>query len=685
MTHGWWWVGPVLLALSACASSQPVTGPAAGTSAAEETQDELALFGEEPSLERAVELVEAKRFDEALPHLEALEGSDEVLQDYYLYWLGVAEARLGDRGAFGRFTTLRTSYPQSIWAPAAALELGRLYRQAGNMQEAEAFLVVAAASPDRDVAAQAELERAQILIADGRDLEAAEVLQNLRREARGTSAVAPARALLRTLRAQNVALSLHGTQWLDEARLLLDERDWVGAEKALRAADPGGFDPDTQILLAEALKGQGNTSAAVSVLGLVVERHPDDPATARALYRMGQLLWNQDEDVAAEAAFRQFLKRYPDHSSTPDALYAIGRIQQAEGRDLAASETYERLARTYPSAKTAWEARWRIGWIEYSARLWAQAAGTFGALARASSDPAEVGSALYWQARALERTSRAGEAADLYRRVIAEAPVSYYAWRAEQRLGEERFDQAGQVRASPLPLPAAPPSISRFHLERYAALRQLGLVRFARDEVAALERESSDPAAREFVYYAYASTDDYPAARRVGRELDIPAGVRERVLYPLAFWPEVSQAAAGNQVDPLLVVSLIRQESLFDPQARSSADARGLMQLLPATARREAGFMGWKDDPTDRLYDPAVNVAIGVHHLRDLLDDYDGDPVKALAAYNGGTTAVDKWRRQYPELESDEFVESITYRETRDYVKRVLGNRRAYAILYAGG
>lgn len=670
----WWLVWLALLPLSACAAPRPAATP-----------EDPGLFGGTASLARAVELVEDKRYEDALPHLEALLGSDERLEDYVLYYLGLTEARLGLSGAEQRLIELRTYYPRSVWAPAAALELGRAYRQQGKLVEAEAFLAVAAAAPERDVAAQAEIERAQLLLAGGRDQEAAAALQALRRDARGTAAVAPARSLLRQIRAQNPALALYGREWIEEARLLLDERDFVGAEKALRAADPAGGDAEVQLLLAEALKGQGNTAAAVSVLGLIVEHQPDSAAAPRALYRMAQLLWNQDEDVAAEAAFRQFLKRWPGQPQTADALYAIGRIQQAEGRRLAASETYERLAREYPAAKTAWEARWRVGWIEYEGKLWSAAATTFASVARAAADPAEAASARYWQARALERGGRPDEANELYRRILAEAPVSYYAWRAEQRLGEERFDVAAQVQPVTLPLPPPPASIDRFHLERYQALQPLGLLRFARAEVAAMEREAAEPAAREFVYYAYARTDDYPAARRVGRELDIPAGVRERVLYPLAFWPEVSQAAGDNSVDPLLVVSLIRQESLFDPQARSGADARGLMQLLPATARQEAGFMGWTEDPTDRLYEPAVNVALGVHHLRDLLDDYDGDPVKALAAYNGGTAAVDKWRRQFAELESDEFVESITYRETRDYVKRVLGNRRAYALLYAGG
>jgi soluble lytic murein transglycosylase len=680
----WWW--PVLIAFSACAPSRTVPAttldPTAATPA---TASGLSLFGQPIGLGEAVDLVDQKRWDDAAPALRSLLGDDPRLDDYVLYHLGVAEARLGDSRALHRFTRVRTEYPQSLWGSPAALEIGRLYRQQGQAQEAEAFLSAAATASDADIAAQAKLEQAQLLIAAGRDVEAVRLLQEIRETSKGAPVVIQARTLVRGLRAQNPAVGLHGREWLPEARLLLDERDYVGAEKAVRAADPAGTDVDTTFLLAEAFKGQGNTAAAVTVLGAVVDREAGTPAGARALFRMAQLLWNQDEDVAAEASFHQFLKRYPRHPSAPDALYALGRIHQADGRHAAAATSYERLAKTYPKAKTAWEARWRIGWLRYLLRRFAEAAASFGSLARSSREPADVASARYWQARSLERAGRPSEANELYRRVIAEAPLTYYAWRAEGRLGEDRFDDAGRIAAATLPLPDPPPSLGRFHLERYLALRDLGLSRFARREAAALERESSDAAARRFVYYAYANADDYPAARRIGRDLDIPGGVRERVLYPLAFWDDVSAATDRHHVDPLLVVALIRQESLFDPRARSFADARGLMQLLPATAQKEAATLGWKEDPTGRLYDPAVNVALGVQHFRTLLDLYDGDPVKALAAYNGGTRAVDKWRQQFAELEGDEFVESITYRETRDYVKRVLGNRRAYALLYASG
>jgi soluble lytic murein transglycosylase len=143
----------------------------------------------------------------------------------------------------------------------------------------------------------------------------------------------------------------------------------------------------------------------------------------------------------------------------------------------------------------------------------------------------------------------------------------------------------------------------------------------------------------------------------------------------------VLRQATARGIDPLLVLALMRQESLFDPGARSPADARGLMQLLPSTAQRVADQQGLPA-AAGRLYDPAVNVEIGVAYLDQLLDQHAGDPFKALAAYNGGEAAVAKWEERFGGADSDEFVERITFRETRDYVKKVMSNYRRYEQLY---
>jgi soluble lytic murein transglycosylase len=221
---------------------------------------------------------------------------------------------------------------------------------------------------------------------------------------------------------------------------------------------------------------------------------------------------------------------------------------------------------------------------------------------------------------------------------------------------------------------------------RAGELKAAGVHALARKELAATERTYDyDVAVQRYLVRAYQAVDGFAAAQRLARRLgsqsDLSAAEELQLRYPLAFWETVRRASEAQGVDPLLVVALIRQESMFDPTARSPADARGLMQLLPSTAE---GVATASDPPLNYsdLNDPDINVELGTRYLRTLLTRFGADPLKAVAAYNGGETAVAKWQRQFGDLPDDEFVESITYRETRDYVKRVVANYRVYQRQY---
>ncbi len=181
---------------------------------------------------------------------------------------------------------------------------------------------------------------------------------------------------------------------------------------------------------------------------------------------------------------------------------------------------------------------------------------------------------------------------------------------------------------------------------------------------------------------AYPEVDAHDRALRLATRLASDDGVSRATLaaylYPRAYWTLVGETAAAERLDPLLVLAVMRQESLFAPDAVSPAAAYGLMQLILPTAEELAGTTVTAVDLTD----PRRNVELGTRYLRRLLDRYDGDVPKALAAYNGGEDAVAKWEARAPASAGDEFVERISFRETRAYVKIVLGNYRHYRRLY---
>ncbi len=636
-------------------------------------------------------------FEHALPLFTALVTTYPALRDYDLYFVGVSSSRLG-RGveaqtAFGR---LLRDYPQSVKVPAAELQLAELLLDdAARTGEARALLQHALAAPDPATARGARLVLAQLDERSGNVAAAYEGFMTVRRDAVGTALARTAKQQALALRRQHPELEPAGADRLDEARLLLAEHDYGAAEAAAAQilSLPAGVDPaDAARLRADALYGQGQVEVALIALREVADRYPRSAAAPAALFRLGTVLWNRDQDADALGDFEELCRRYPDATQATEARYAIGRIHQQAGRDTLAIASFTDLMRRDPQSKLATEAQWRIGWIYYLSRDWPRAMATYSELARRTQGR-EHDEAAYWSARTLERAGRSAAAAQLYQALIAEDPSGYYAMWARQRL-RPTLSKPENGTASII-VPNAPdgslPPLSGseadvFHLQRSEELKATGVYSLARDELAAVERaHRADAATLRYLVQAYQAVDGYAPALRLVRRLQDGAGFspleRDRLLYPLAFWTTVQRDAEAQAVDPLLVMAVMRQESLFDPDARSAADARGLMQLLPATARRVTSMSRSEADSGD-LNTPEVNIQIGTRYLRILLEQFGGQPLKAVAAYNAGESAVEKWQREFADLEPDEFVESITFRETRDYVKKVMANYQKYEQLY---
>ncbi len=153
------------------------------------------------------------------------------------------------------------------------------------------------------------------------------------------------------------------------------------------------------------------------------------------------------------------------------------------------------------------------------------------------------------------------------------------------------------------------------------------------------------------------------------------SGPTLKLFFPLWFY-DIVQPQSGEELDPLLVTALIRQESAFNVRAQSRVGARGLMQLMPATARMLAPVR------TSRLFDPKTNIELGTKYLRKRLAQYNGDVELTLAAYNAGFARVDQWKRRYPTENRLLFIDLIPFRETRDYVSTILRNYYWYTKLY---
>lgn len=525
---------------------------------------------------------------------------------------------------------------------------------------------------DRTARDAARLLLAEVTAEGGAGLAALALVQRLR-ESRPRALVARRARRLAT-RLQAVAGSFTVAERLSEGELRLAEGDAEGAlaqaAHALEHASDAGDRRRARWLEARARRALGNPEAAEAI-ALALAGEGDPVHGPKALAAVARWKWNRDDDRGAAGLYGELLQRWPDSEETADALYALGRIRQEGGDHEGAFAAYTTLAERFPLLRVADEARWRAGWVRYLAGDAADAARIFAALAIDCDRRTRV-AAEYWEARALERLA-APEAGPKLRHVAERHATTYYGALARARLGlaEPRRTHLSRAPARP----AFPGDLEGPHAERARILHRAGYDRLARLELDAAAADS--PA--ELLLQAYAAIEAPGEVIRLARLRD----AAQRWFYPLGYWDLVRQKAEAAGLDPLLVTAVIRQESAFVPEAVSPARAHGLMQILPRTAEEMAPLAGMQPPNGQALLRPATNVALGTTLLRRLLDRYGGSHVKALAAYNAGEEAVAKWERRYGTRPEDEFVELISYRETREYVKAVLEHYEIYRALYA--
>jgi soluble lytic murein transglycosylase len=324
----------------------------------------------------------------------------------------------------------------------------------------------------------------------------------------------------------------------------------------------------------------------------------------------------------------------------------------------------EQLARSYPLSDEAAELFWDRGW-----QAWKegdpQAALDFWVRGFAEERiPSREAQLLYWSGRALESLGRNEEAEAHFRDLLASYPESYYS-----RLAFPGHEEP-LVPDIPVGLAGEPDPLETWGFVHYARIRYLSeATPDAFWRAARLASWMGDDRSA----YLYASS----VSDRLEEGSGLPVPLME-LLYPRPYRQRVTELGARFGVEELLVWSVMRQESGFDPQALSWVGAAGLMQLMPATAGDEARKLG---GAVKDLSNPDENLLLGVSHLAGLLRRFPRLDW-AVAAYNAGSGSVKRWTAEREMVSPEEWVEDIPYSETRDYVKKVLGNLYVYRQIY---
>lgn len=341
------------------------------------------------------------------------------------------------------------------------------------------------------------------------------------------------------------------------------------------------------------------------------------------------------------------------------------------------------------------EGLWKMAWTRYQAGEWKEAMATLQRLVDGRESETLVPQALYWMARASDRLNE-NHGDSLRTRLCARYPVTYYCQLVRQA-GQAPVDGQNTVDLDAmLPGPEQLPADKREEITRDWAyrraveLRLLGMGPESAKELGSLTRRYGKDATvvlalSRLLSEAGAHGQALRLARLHFREDlemrgNVPSPALWRVGYPTAFVPIL----AAQGVDPDLLSAIIREESQYDGRAVSRVGALGLMQVMPATANTVARKLGMADVTRDDLFDEETNVRIGARYVAQLLEQFAGNLIYTVAAYNAGPHAVNGWIAKHGRRESDEFVELIPYQETRLYVKRVLRSYREYQRLRQG-
>ena len=451
--------------------------------------------------------------------------------------------------------------------------------------------------------------------------------------------------------------------------------------------------------------------------------HPRHELASRALFSSARAHFRFGRYRAARERCRRVLAEYPDSDWQTSCHFLLARCDEAAGLSEQAAERYRLFAATYSWSQLADDALQRLAWMAERAGRLAEAEEEYWNLSRRygtrenaslalwrsalyalhRGDTATARSRLhrllrrrtgreyddgahYWIARTYAADGDRRQADRQMEKVIQRSGEGYYADRAsawlqrESRAGDEGPDQLADLLAGMMESSSGELSGRlRLRLSKGRELVRLGLLSRARQELREVHLSAHrHPAVVGDLLRLYEDHQLPGDALRLAARLQTRwPGQRVRQalryhLYPRGYAELVEAEAESTVTDPYLLLALMRTESMFDPLARSPAGARGLMQIMPATGREIAGRVGAPGGDETALFDPRWSIRMGAYYLGEQLRTYGGRVHFALAAYNAGPGNTDRWLRRLGDIDEELFAELIDFRETREYIKKVL-------------
>ncbi len=631
--------------------------------------------------------------------------------------LNRAKTQAGDLGDYVSFH-LGTAYFQSgrpAEAAASLAEFDKAYPDSLLTRDAHGVYANALLAESRPQEAIAVLEKDRLPTrpdfelmlgrahaAAGQPAKAAEILRNLFITMPLSAEADQADTELKKLAASTRLPPLGVNGQRTRADLLAKGRRFSEAADAYRelvnVVGPGDR-AQVQIALAVTLRRSAQEKEAKKVLESMASPTPE--INAERLFNLAEVARAMDDQDGFLKNVAELRQAAPTSLWLQQALLSVGNFYLLKPDYDRAIDAYRELQQRFPNAGRAAYAHWKVAWLSLRQGRNAEAKAGFERQIALYPASAEIPAALYWRGRLAEEDNDPAMARACYQKLSERFRNFYYGDLARKRLRELKVSEADPPAHYAL-LDRVPPIESvanvtagsaptdNLRYQKAQLLENGALVEFAVREVQAAAAEDQGNWVTSESARLYQDAGRYDAAIEVFKRavpnylaLDLPALPRPywEALFPKPFWSDLSKFSSQNALDPYLVASLIRQESEFNPSATSKKNALGLMQLLPLTGRNVAREEKVSRFAPSLLFTPALNLQLGTRYFREMVDKFGGFEY-ALAAYNAGSNRVDDWLALGKYRDPQEFVESIPFSETREYVQAILRNANVYRQLY---
>jgi soluble lytic murein transglycosylase len=642
--------------------------------------------------------------------VDALEGQSigttTSLGDYAFYYRAESEAASEGKSAARRdFETVYTRHPESLKVREARLRAAEMAVALGDPTKAIKDLAPEANDSD------AIYITAQAYEAMGNRDRAVEWYRKIYYELPATTACVQAEARLAALNAHPTDNPASFPEERARADGLFQSRQYAEAANAydLLIAHVPEADRIDEVHLRRgiSLLNSKQPAQAIAALLRVSERSPE--LRAEAMYRQADALRLANRSAESSVVVDRLLGQYPGNRWGSEALYALATYLSKQGRQSEAATRYRQFLALFPKSPYAPEASYNLGWLAYQSKSYADAARILEQHLASYRYPETrfIGEACLWAAKSEERLGHKSRALALYDLVIERYRYGYHGYVAglrsdalrkgdpslkpeEARPGSELENIRANVTYVE-PIRESADGSEAVRIAKANDLEVIGLGEFAVRELnKALEAAPTSPKINLRLAQLYSQRGEnfqatlilrkgYPDLYSY-RESDVPREAWE-IFFPLVAWNAIKEESKRYGIDPYIAAGLIRQESVFNPNATSRVGARGLMQVMPATGQLVSKRQGGGTISATDLYNPSLNIKLGMNYLAQVLGQF-GRIEYAAAAYNAGPSRARRWIAERGSMDIEDWIESIPFSETRGYVQGVLRYAANYRRLY---